>query len=150
MLPSPLIFGGNVARLNNDAWTLALLTNEEVMGVSQDAMGARGVRKTITGGELWVRTLGGGKKAFAFFNRGTKDATMSATFTDLGVTGQQLVRDLWHRADVMAPNDTISVSVPTVDLRPPRLVRCSMATVGGMPKIASTSGREATCTNWRA
>ena len=36
-----------------------------------------------------------------------------------------------------------SVSVPTVDLRPPRLVRCSIATVGGMPKIASTSGREA-------
>ena len=26
-------------------------------------------------------------------------------------------------------------------LRPPRLVRCSIATVGGMPKIASTSGR---------
>ncbi len=44
----------------------------------------------------------------------------------------------------------ISVSVPTVLLRPPRLVRCSMATVGGMPKIASTSGRAATCTNWRA
>jgi hypothetical protein len=40
-----------------------------------------------------------------------------------------------------------SVSVPTVLLRPPRLVRCSIATVGGMPKIASTSGREAGCTN---
>ena len=35
----------------------------------------------------------------------------------------------------------ISVSVPTVLLRPPRLTRCSMATVGGMPKMASTSGR---------
>src|SRR3954464_14105841 len=42
-----------------------------------------------------------------------------------------------------------SVSVPTVDLRPPRLVRCSIATVGGIPKIASTSGRAAACTNWR-
>ena len=27
---------------------------------------------------------------------------------------------------------TTSVSVPTVDLRPPRLVRCSIATVGGI------------------
>ncbi len=34
----------------------------------------------------------------------------------------------------------ISVRVATVLLRPPRLVRCSMATVGGMPKMASTSG----------
>jgi hypothetical protein len=33
--------------------------------------------------------------------------------------------------------------VATVLLRPPRLVRCSIATVGGMPKIASTSGRAA-------
>ena len=35
------------------------------------------------------------------------------------------------------------MTVATVLLRPPRLVRCSMATVGGMPKMASTSGREA-------
>ncbi|OPZ01711.1 MAG: hypothetical protein BWZ09_02661 [Alphaproteobacteria bacterium ADurb.BinA305] len=44
----------------------------------------------------------------------------------------------------------ISVSVATVLLRPPRLVRCSIATVGGMPKRPSTSGRLAGCTNWRA
>jgi hypothetical protein len=40
--------------------------------------------------------------------------------------------------------------VATVLLRPPRLVRCSMATVGGMPKTASTSGRPAGCTMLRA
>ena len=44
----------------------------------------------------------------------------------------------------------ISVSVAHGALAPPRLVRCSMATVGGMPKMASTSGRLAGCTNWRA
>ena len=35
------------------------------------------------------------------------------------------------------------------DLRPPRLVRCSMATVGGMRRSRSTSGRAAGSTNWR-
>ncbi|CFN72342.1 Uncharacterised protein [Bordetella pertussis] len=40
--------------------------------------------------------------------------------------------------------------VATVDLRPPRLVRCSIATVGGMPKMASTSGLPAGCTMARA
>ena len=44
----------------------------------------------------------------------------------------------------------ISVCVATVLFDPPRLVRCSIATVGGMPKIASTSGFEAGCTNCRA
>ena len=34
----------------------------------------------------------------------------------------------------------ISVCVATVLLEPPRLVRCSIATVGGIPKIASTLG----------
>ena len=43
-----------------------------------------------------------------------------------------------------------SVVVPTVDLRPPRDRRCSMATVGGMPYTASTSGRPAGCTMLRA
>jgi hypothetical protein len=112
MLPSPLIYGGNPERLGNDAWTLALLANEEVMAVNQDALGARGVRKTITGGELWVRALSGGRKAFAFFNRGNNDVSMSATFADLGVTGAQVVRDLWKRADVTAPGDTITANVP--------------------------------------
>jgi len=112
MLPSPLMYGGNPARLSNDAWTLALLTNEEVLAVNQDALGARGVRKAVTGGEMWVRDLSGGRKAVAFFNRGTSDATMSATFAELGVTGKQTVRDLWHRADVTAMNDSVSASVP--------------------------------------
>src|SRR3989344_6069107 len=43
-----------------------------------------------------------------------------------------------------------SVVVPTVDLRPPRDRRCSIATVGGMPYTASTSGRPAGCTMERA
>jgi hypothetical protein len=43
-----------------------------------------------------------------------------------------------------------SVAVATVLLRPPRDSRCSMATVGGMPHTASTSGRPAGCTMLRA
>ncbi len=43
-----------------------------------------------------------------------------------------------------------SVVVATVLLRPPRDSRCSIATVGGMPYTASTSGRPAGCTMLRA
>jgi hypothetical protein len=112
MLPSPLIFGGNPMRLNNDAWTLALLTNEEVLAVSQDALGARGKRTASGANEIWTRDLSGGRKAVAFINRGTSDATMSATFASLGVTGTPAVRDLWHRADVTGMTTSLSASVP--------------------------------------
>ncbi len=52
MLPSPLIFGGNPMRLSNDAWTLALLTNPEVLAVSQDVLGARGKRTASGSNEI--------------------------------------------------------------------------------------------------
>jgi len=112
MLPSPLIFGGNPMRLSSDAWTVALLTNEEVLAVSQDVLGARGKRTASGGNEFWVRDLSGGRKAVAFFNRGTQDATMSATFSQLGVTGTPAIRDLWRRADVTGMTTSLSVSVP--------------------------------------
>ena len=112
MLPSPLMYGGNPARLSSDAWTLALLTNEEVMAVNQDVLGARGRRMASGGNEIWVRDLSGGRKAVAFFNRGTQDATMSATFSQIGVTGTPIVRDLWRRADVTGMTTGLSASVP--------------------------------------
>jgi MYXO-CTERM domain-containing protein len=112
ILPSPLMYGGNPARLASDEWTRALLTNEEVLAVNQDPLGARGRRTAVTGGELWVRDLSDGRKAVALFNRGTQDATMSATFAQIGITGTPVVRDLWRRADVTAMTSGISASVP--------------------------------------
>ena len=44
----------------------------------------------------------------------------------------------------------ISVTVPTVDLPPPREMRCSMATVGGSPSMRSRSGFSSWLANWRA
>jgi len=60
----------------------------------------------------------------------------------------QSVDSMWR--DPARGTRKTSVSVATVLLRPPRLVLCSIATVGGMPKMASTSGRAAGCTNCRA
>jgi len=112
MLPSPLIFGGNPMNLGSDAWTTALLTNPEVLAVSQDVLGARGKRTASGNNEIWTRDLSGGRKAVAFINRGTQDATMSATFSTLGVTGTPAIRDLWRRADVTGMTTSLSASVP--------------------------------------
>jgi MYXO-CTERM domain-containing protein len=117
ILPSPLIFGGNVQSLTTDTmtgpWTTALLTNEEVLAVNQDAGGTHAKRIVQQGTtEVWARDITGGRKAVALFNRGTADATVAVTFAQLGVTGTPTVRDLWNRADVTGMTTGISVNVP--------------------------------------
>ncbi len=120
ILPSPLIFGGNVQSLTTDAttgpWTVALLTNEEVLAVNQDALGAHAKRIVQQGTtEVWARDLSGGRKAVALFNRGAADATIAVSFAQLGVSGNLAVRDVWNRADLTGKTGSttgISVSVP--------------------------------------
>jgi alpha-galactosidase len=112
ILPSPLMFGGNPQRLDADPWTLALLTNEEALAINQDALGARGKRTASGSNEIWIRDLDGGRKAVAFFNRGAQDTTLSLSFSQLGVTDTPLIRDVWHRSDVMGMTKSMSVSVP--------------------------------------
>ncbi len=113
IMPSPLMFGGNVVSLSTDDWTTALLTNEEVMAVNQDPSGTHGKRIAQQGStEVWTRDLSGGRKAVALFNRGTQDATVSASFSQLGMTGTPTVRDLWHRSDVTGITNSLSVTVP--------------------------------------
>jgi len=118
-LPSPLIFGGNVQSLTTDTttgpWTTALLTNEEVLAVNQDALGTHAKRIVQQGTtEVWARDLSGGRKAVALFNRGTADATVAVTFAQLGISGTPTVRDVWNRADVTGMTTGISVNVPYI------------------------------------
>jgi alpha-galactosidase len=113
IMPSPLMFGGMPIKLSGDTWTIALLTNEEVLAVNQDPLGSRGKRLSQQGStEVWARDLSGGRKAVALFNRGTQDATVSVTFSQLGMTGTPTVRDLWHKEDLTEAATQISVNVP--------------------------------------
>jgi hypothetical protein len=69
LAPSPLMLGMDLPQ--NDAWTLSLLTNDEVLAVNQDALGQQGHRVAQTNGlEVWVKDLSGGAKAVGLFNRG--------------------------------------------------------------------------------
>ena len=113
IMPSPLIFGGMMTKLANDSWTLALLTNDEVLAVNQDALANRAKRISQQNNtEVWARDLADGRKAVALFNRGTQDATVSVTFAQLAVTGTPPVRDLWNKQDATGMTTGISVNVP--------------------------------------
>ena len=92
---------------------MALLSNEEVLAVNQDAGGSRGRRISSEGTtEVWAKDLQSGGVAVALFNRGRMDATVSVSFDQLGISGTPVVRNSWQRENVPDVTDRISVTVP--------------------------------------
>src|SRR5208282_4840749 len=100
LLPSPLMIGANLP--DNDDWTLALLTNPEVIAVNQDALGQPGQRLTnvLAGVEIWTKKLADKSLAVGIFNRGKTAAPVNLVWHDLGLRTTPEVRDLWLRKDL--------------------------------------------------
>jgi MYXO-CTERM domain-containing protein len=112
VLPSPLMLGANGPQTNDNFMT-PLLTNDEVLAVHGDALGARATRlRAMNNQEVWVKNLAGGAKAVGLFNRATTDATMSVTLAELGLTGMQRVRDAWRHMDLPMTSTNFSAMVP--------------------------------------
>jgi hypothetical protein len=112
MLPSPLMLGANLT-LTTDAFFAALVTNEEVIAVGQDDLGAKARLVVRTGTtEVWSKDLSGGRKAVGLFNRGATDATVSVTWAALGLIGPDAVRNLWTRTDLGIMASGASLTVP--------------------------------------
>jgi alpha-galactosidase len=108
---APLFVGADLARI--DPFTLALLTNDEVLEVDQDPLGhaaSRVWKNERT--EVWSRPLADGTIAVGLFNRGLAPATVTARWSDLGLAGRQPIRDLWQRKDLDTRNDSYAALVP--------------------------------------
>jgi alpha-galactosidase len=72
-----------------------------VIDVDQDALGRPGRRVAKDGAlEVWARDLEGGSLAVGLFNRGTRDARVTARWSELGLSGPPIVRDLWRQKDL--------------------------------------------------
>jgi alpha-galactosidase len=99
LLAAPLIFSGDITRL--DEFTLSLLTNDEVIEVDQDPLGRPGYRIAKTGDiEVWMKPLEDGSVAVGLFNRGETRSKITILWSDLGISGKQIVRDLWRQKDL--------------------------------------------------
>ena len=108
---SPLILGCNLPDL--DDWTLSLLTNDEVLAIDQDALGLAAKRVSQKDGlEVWVKNLKDGSKAIGLFNRSDADTQVTAKWSDIGLTDQQKVRDVWEHKDLGVVADQITLPVP--------------------------------------
>ncbi len=118
LLSAPMLIGCDLERL--DAFTLSLLTNDEVIAIDQDALGkpatlvaTQGPQITIERtdrpnrpprkldqGQVWVKELEDGSRAVGLFNVGNEEMTVTAKWDDLKLEGKQTVRDVWRQKDV--------------------------------------------------
>jgi alpha-galactosidase len=111
LVAAPLIFSGDITRL--DDFTLSLLTNDEVIDVDQDPLGKPGWRVAIEDTlEVWARDMEDGSKAVGLFNRGEDTVTVTAKWSDLGLQGKRIVRDLWRQQDLGKYEGEFKASVP--------------------------------------
>ncbi len=111
LLASPLLIGCDMTHL--DDFTLSLLTNDEVLDVNQDPLGKQAARVSQDEDlEVWARDMEDGSKAVGLFNRGETEATVTARWSDVGVSGKRVVRDLWRQKDVGTFDGEYKATVP--------------------------------------
>jgi len=99
LLASPLLLGCDLEEL--DAFTLGLLTNDEVLAVNQDPLGRQAARVAVDGPlEVWAKEMEDGSKAVGLFNRDEVPRTVAVRWSDLGIEGPHTVRDLWRQKTI--------------------------------------------------
>jgi len=96
-----------------DAGYLALLKNQELIAIDQDAICKQGRKiSSDQSGDVWARTLKNGDVAVALLNRGESPlASISAAFSDIGITaGSAKVRDVLRQQDAGTALGSVAVS----------------------------------------
>jgi len=113
LLSAPLLIGCPIEQL--DAFTLNLLTNDEVIEIDQDPLGKSARLISDEGGiQTWLKPMEDGSYAVGFFNTddygkapqsffrwGTeKPKNFNATFAKLGLKGKWRVQDVWRQKNL--------------------------------------------------
>jgi alpha-galactosidase len=113
LLGSPLILGCDLTKL--DKFTLSLITNDEVLAIDQDVLGimASRIRKDVVDQEVWAKPLADGSVAVGLFNLdGWAEHDMTIHWKELGISGEQVVRDVWRQQDIGTLKDSFTATVP--------------------------------------
>jgi alpha-galactosidase len=99
LLSSPLLIGCDLEKL--DAFTIGLLSNDEVLAVDQDSLGKQATQLGGQGDQkVYAKQMEDGSLAVGLFNTGPAKATVTANWSDLKLAGSQRVRDLWRQKDL--------------------------------------------------
>jgi alpha-galactosidase len=115
IMAAPLIAGADLRALTPDA--AALYTNAELIAIDQDRLGIQGRRIRDDGdAELWSRPLADGRRAVALVNRSPVPLAISVAWTELGLAGPAVVRDVWASADRGSHASAFGAEVPARDV----------------------------------
>jgi alpha-galactosidase len=111
LLDAPLLLANDMSQM--DAFTKNLLENDEVIGVSQDSLGDQAVTVAKDGdARVYAKNMEDGSKAVGLFNTGTNGTiTVTVKWSDLKISGEQNVRDLWRQKDLGKFNGEFSLPV---------------------------------------
>jgi alpha-galactosidase len=111
ILAAPLIAGNDLSKMT--PYTLEMLTNREVLAVDQDALSRQGYRIAQEGPfEVWMKPMADGSKVVGLFNRQRSTEQMTVDFSQIGISSEAAVRDLWLKKDVGIFKDKFSAFVP--------------------------------------
>jgi alpha-galactosidase len=111
LLSAPLLLGCDLSRL--DAFTLNLLTNDEVLAVNQDPLGRQAGRVSDSDSiQVWAKPLEDGSTAVGLFNLGLRDRKGSVSWEQLSIQGTQRVRDLWRQKDLGSHKNGFKTGIP--------------------------------------
>lgn len=125
LLSSPLLLGCDMA--NMDDFTMNLITNNEVLAVSQDSLVAPATKHLVTNGQIWTKKLSDGSYAVGFFNvdpyfalwdqddaipMQNREYDFKLALSTLGINGKAMVRDLWRQKELGIVNGELSLSTP--------------------------------------
>jgi alpha-galactosidase len=106
---SPLMFGGELR--DNDAWTLSLLSNKEVLEVNQNSHNNRLVYRD--GNKVvWTAKNKEDHTYVALFNIGEETTDLEVSLEQLGLSQKKRVRDLWNQEEIGEISDRIHHSLP--------------------------------------
>lgn len=124
LLSAPLLIGCPIEQL--DAFTLSLLSNDEVIAVDQDPLGrpARlvGDRQGV---QIWVKPMADGSSVVGLFNTDDFGKTpqsyfrwddeqpknFTLRFADIGLAGRWTVRNLWTQEDLGAFRESFTAAI---------------------------------------
>lgn len=98
MCAAPLMIGCDMEKL--DPLTLSLLTNDEIIAIDQDELGAAAA--CVDSGnewEVWARPLADGSFAVALFNKALRPRRLALDMEKLGLECKWRVRDVWRQED---------------------------------------------------
>jgi alpha-galactosidase len=112
ILAAPLMIGCDLT--NIDDFTLNLLKNREVLAVNQDAAGIQGYQVISDQAnliEIWAKPLHDGSLAVGLFNLNDKEQEISIGWSDLKISGNYTVRDIWTHTDIGEETDSYSTNV---------------------------------------